>query len=80
MKRARHCFRVGRGRGRGQGISIGTQSARDAGAELLSLMIRMYATCKLSAKEFCLMCHWAHNAGTPGADFQQYAVQPDQQS
>eukprot|EP00959_Pyramimonas_sp_CCMP1952_P472633 9500350-Pyramimonas_sp.AAC.3 len=43
-------------------------------------MIRMYATCKLSAKEFCLMCHWAHAAGTPGADFQQYAVGPNQQT
>jgi len=57
-----------------------SQSQRDAGSHLLSLLLRLYSSAKLSAFDFCLACHWADKAGAPGAAFDLYAVPPGQQS
>eukprot|EP00959_Pyramimonas_sp_CCMP1952_P329008 6888025-Pyramimonas_sp.AAC.1 len=57
-----------------------SQVERDAGHELLRLLLRLYSTAKLSALELCQICHFAHAAGTPGASFSLYALGPGHQT
>ena len=41
---------------------------------------RLYATAKLSARDLCVLCHWADVAGAEGGAFSLYAKPPDLQS
>ena len=53
-------------------------AAREAGAALLRHVLSLYAACKLSAKDLCILCHYIALSGTQGADFSKYALAPDQ--
>eukprot|EP00959_Pyramimonas_sp_CCMP1952_P364521 7633445-Pyramimonas_sp.AAC.1 len=57
-----------------------SQAERDSGSQLLQLMIKLYATCKISAKDFCSLCWHAHGANVAGGDFGMYAKDPSSQS
>ena len=52
------------------------QQRREAGAELLKHLLGLFSVCKLSAKDFTTACYLCARAGTPGADFEAYAVPP----
>lgn len=56
------------------------QRQRTAGAELMKWALTLYATSKISAKDFAIGCHWAQSAGVTGADFSMYAVAPGRAS
>ena len=47
---------------------------------MLKHLLAMYSVKKMSAKDFCISCHYMALAGTPGGDFAQYALAPDQSS
>ena len=53
-----------------------TQDARDAGSNLLKILLQLYASCKVSATDFCNICFFADAAGVPGANFAQYSLAP----
>eukprot|EP00959_Pyramimonas_sp_CCMP1952_P154689 3236308-Pyramimonas_sp.AAC.1 len=55
-----------------------TQAQRDAGSSLLDHLLQLYATCRLTAKDFCLLCHYAAEANVPGGAFSLYGVRPGQ--
>eukprot|EP00959_Pyramimonas_sp_CCMP1952_P107817 2254436-Pyramimonas_sp.AAC.1 len=57
-----------------------SQSERDAGSQLLTHLLRLYASCRLSAKDFCSLCYFAREARVPGGAFHTYAVSPSQKS
>ena len=59
---------------------VGNNAARAAGAKLLKHFLGSYAQSKMSAKDFCVACHFAAVAGTPGAQFDMYALGPDHAS
>ena len=56
---------------------VGNNTARAAGAKLLKHFLGLYACSKMTAKDFCVSCHYAAVAGTPGAQFDLYALGPD---
>ncbi len=49
------------------------ESQRNAGAELLEELLRLYSNCRLTAQMFCRLCYLADQAGCSGADFSSYA-------
>ena len=53
------------------------QARRDGGAMLLHTLLNLYASCKLTAKDLCTLCHHCTAADVLGADFELYAVPPD---
>ncbi len=53
---------------------------RRAGDSLLKAFLALYASQKISAKDFAVLNHWADLAGCPGADFAMYAMEPDMKS
>jgi len=57
-----------------------TQSHRDSGSQLLRLLLKLYSSAKLSALDFCELCHWSDLAGVPGAAFSLYAMRPGKQT
>ena len=59
---------------------VGNNAARAAGAKLLKHFLSLYAQSKMSAKDLCVACHFAAVAGTPGAQFDMYALGPDHAS
>ena len=63
------------------GVHAGSdQQRRESGYELLNLMISLFATQKISARDFCTLCWHANIAGVGGGDFSLYAVKPDKDS
>lgn len=56
-----------------------TQS-RHHGCEALKLIIGLYAECKITAKDFAVLCYHLANAGTPGASYDTYGQPPTLQS
>ena len=59
------------------------EEARDirvAGASLFSHLLTLFAERRVSAKDFCIACHWAAQANVPGADWSSYSVAPGQTS
>ena len=59
---------------------VNDQKARDAGHMLLQTMLSLYASQKITARDFCLLAFYANAAGCPGADFAMYGREPDKQS
>ena len=53
--------------------SSSDQAKREAGAQLLEELLRLYANCRLSATTFCRLCKLADEAGCQGAAFGDYA-------
>ena len=52
------------------------QTRRTAGYELFRVMLSLFAEQKITAQDLCVLCHWANEAGTPGADYALYSVSP----
>eukprot|EP00959_Pyramimonas_sp_CCMP1952_P284148 5939237-Pyramimonas_sp.AAC.1 len=65
---------------RGAPRILSSQTARDAGSELLRKLLELYASCKLTALDFSVICHLADVAGVPGANFALYGLAPGKQS
>ena len=61
-------------------LSLATsyQKQCQAGAALEKHSLCLYASTKLTAKDFAIACHYAALAGTPGGNFSKYVVPPDQ--
>jgi hypothetical protein len=53
---------------------------RKAGAALMRHLLSMYSESKISAKDLCIACHFAHESGSIGADFSRYGLAPGQSS
>ena len=56
------------------------QTRRTAGYELFRVMLALFAEQKLTAQDFCVLCHWANEAGTAGADYALYSSPPGKQT
>ena len=56
------------------------QDERDAGADLLKMFLHLYSVVKLSAADFCILCHLCAKAGVKGGAFSVYAQGPDRPS
>eukprot|EP00959_Pyramimonas_sp_CCMP1952_P185228 3872934-Pyramimonas_sp.AAC.1 len=52
-----------------------TTKNREGGAELMRLLLTWYASCKITAQQFCVACHYCNMAGVKGAAFDMYAVE-----
>ena len=50
---------------------------REAAASLLRMLLRLYAAAKLSAKDFCVLAHYAAAAGVPSS-IAVYGLPPGQ--
>jgi hypothetical protein len=46
---------------------------REAGSQLLSHLLKLYATCRLTATDFCKLCSLCNESGCIGAAFGDYA-------
>eukprot|EP00959_Pyramimonas_sp_CCMP1952_P049880 1042302-Pyramimonas_sp.AAC.1 len=57
-----------------------SDDARYHGSEVLKLLIELYASCKVTARELSVLCWHLEKAGTPGAAFALYASSPHLQS
>eukprot|EP00959_Pyramimonas_sp_CCMP1952_P166705 3484164-Pyramimonas_sp.AAC.1 len=57
-----------------------SQSQRDAGSELLRLLLSLYSQAKLSARDLCVLCKHASDASCPGGAFSIYGLPPNLQS
>ena len=55
---------------------VTTHEERVAGAELMRLLLTWYASCKLTAQQFCVACHFCQLSGVKGASFEMYSVEP----
>eukprot|EP00959_Pyramimonas_sp_CCMP1952_P049368 1031342-Pyramimonas_sp.AAC.1 len=42
---------------------------RKAGSDLLKHLMKLYASCRITAQQFAVACHFASEAGVPGGDF-----------
>ena len=49
---------------------------RRARHALFEMLLGMYGSSKLSATDFCVLCHYAACSGVLGARFDRYAVEP----
>eukprot|EP00959_Pyramimonas_sp_CCMP1952_P455426 9471533-Pyramimonas_sp.AAC.1 len=49
---------------------------REGGAQLMRLLLTWYASCKITAQQFCVACHYCGVAGVKGAAFDMYACEP----
>ena len=56
------------------------QRRRTAGHDLLQHLLGMYATSKITAKDFAVACFYCSEARVEGANFSQYGVAPNQSS
>eukprot|EP00959_Pyramimonas_sp_CCMP1952_P389011 8150749-Pyramimonas_sp.AAC.1 len=57
-----------------------TQRQRDGGSDLLRRLLRLHASCRLTAEQFCTICNAAAEAGVPGGNFAAYAMAEGRQS
>ena len=57
-----------------------TEGMRTAGARHLKTMLSMLACQKITAKDFCILCHECMEANMPGGNFGTYAVAPGNQT
>eukprot|EP00959_Pyramimonas_sp_CCMP1952_P207717 4344687-Pyramimonas_sp.AAC.1 len=57
-----------------------TQRNRDGGADLLRRLLKLYASCRLTAEQLCTMCHACVEAGVPGGNFNLYSLEEGKQS
>eukprot|EP00959_Pyramimonas_sp_CCMP1952_P335044 7015929-Pyramimonas_sp.AAC.1 len=53
---------------------------RQAGADLLKLLLQLYASCRITAKHLCTACDLCTKANVPGGSFQLYAKEEGLQS
>ena len=52
----------------------GAQAKREAGAECFAMLCELYASGKsVSAKDFCVFCHYLSESGMQGANWQVHA-------
>ena len=56
------------------------QQRLDSGAALLRCLISLYALCKLSAQDFCVICFHCVGACVEGADFEKYSYPAGKQT
>eukprot|EP00959_Pyramimonas_sp_CCMP1952_P383430 8034680-Pyramimonas_sp.AAC.1 len=56
------------------------QAQRDAGSELLKMLLSLYATTKINAYDLSVLCGYCAKAGVPGGAFSRYARDPGKQS
>ena len=54
-----------------------SQTSREAGSDLLRLLLSLYSSCKLSAVDFTSICHYLALANMPGGCFDVYASPPN---
>eukprot|EP00959_Pyramimonas_sp_CCMP1952_P328569 6878932-Pyramimonas_sp.AAC.1 len=57
-----------------------TQRQRDGGANLLRQLLKLYASCRLTAQQLCVLCHSAVEANVVGGNFAAYAMEDGKQS
>eukprot|EP00959_Pyramimonas_sp_CCMP1952_P371290 7775293-Pyramimonas_sp.AAC.1 len=57
-----------------------SEEERSAGASLLHHLLDLYGRCKMTAKDFCIACWHCNRAGTSGAVFALYAVDPQSET
>ena len=57
-----------------------TAEQREAGAELMRLLLTWYASCKITAQQFCVACHYCEKAAVKGAAFDMYGFGIGKQS
>ena len=55
---------------------INDQIAREAGFSLLNTIIALYAERKITARDMCVLCHYANECNCPGGDFAKHAGAP----
>eukprot|EP00959_Pyramimonas_sp_CCMP1952_P280671 5866685-Pyramimonas_sp.AAC.2 len=49
-----------------------TAAERAAGGELFQELLSLYASCRLNAQQFCVLCDLASKAGVTGASWSTY--------
>eukprot|EP00959_Pyramimonas_sp_CCMP1952_P457126 9474341-Pyramimonas_sp.AAC.1 len=49
-----------------------TASERKAGSQLLTHLLKLYASCRLTAQQFAVACHYCAEANVPGGNFRKY--------
>ena len=59
---------------------FGDAEARKHGNALLVHLQALYATGKLSARDFCIACWHCKGAKVPGAEWDKFSLNPDHQS
>eukprot|EP00959_Pyramimonas_sp_CCMP1952_P340383 7129451-Pyramimonas_sp.AAC.1 len=62
------------------GALRGSDSERQAGASLLHELLSLYASCRLNAKQFCVLCGLCEAAGVQGATWSKFSRPADLQS
>ena len=50
-----------------------TAKERQGGADLLMHLLKMYSSCRITANQFSVACHFCKEANVPGGNFDQYA-------
>eukprot|EP00959_Pyramimonas_sp_CCMP1952_P319818 6692252-Pyramimonas_sp.AAC.1 len=58
----------------------GNDRQREAGARLLQEFLTLYGSCRITAKQLCVLCHMCDEAGVPGATWSMYSRSADLQS
>eukprot|EP00969_Alexandrium_andersonii_P136116 6022185-Alexandrium_andersonii.AAC.1 len=51
-----------------------------AATQFLDELVGLYLESRLSARNFCVLCWWAHKAGMAGSLVGEYAMRPGQSS
>ena len=53
------------------------QAKREAGKGLYDRLLALYACCKLTAEDLCVLCDFCQKAGVGGGSFHNFAMEPD---
>ena len=56
------------------------QAQRDAGSNLLKMLLSLYAKTKINAYDLCVLCEYCSKSGVPGGAFSTYAKAPGGQT